>query len=397
MYEEQETKINWSKIIKKVLILIGALLIILALVTLISRCSKRSNTPKPEEKVNLSEQLDKLEDATLKYLNKDNLPIELGSSKTIRLKVLENKELIKNLKDSKNNKCDPNQTYSEVLRLENHYEVKMTVSCGSNKDTRIIYVGCFENCNGGICKGEETSTNGICTEAAPKEEENKPSSNETTTPVVNPNNNTTKPSTTKPNKKPTADNTSNNTNTNKQPKKTTLYEFRKKVITGYSCDNKGGSLVNTDKCISSTSKTLYGTVIKTGGNTIYNYTYEDKKINTTYSEKYFNDTITAYNEGYTELISYSFKKGYLFRKYTTRSYCARGTEVGNKCKIATPITTPIKYDCKEDGYKYKNNQCTKVEPELIYVDADPVISYKTTWSQSPTLTGWERTGNTKQE
>ena len=94
MYEENEKKINWISILKKSGIILGIILAILAIVGLINGCSKKKvDTPTPPPEANLEAQLDQLEEATLKYLTADNLPIEINSSKTIRLKILISKIL----------------------------------------------------------------------------------------------------------------------------------------------------------------------------------------------------------------------------------------------------------------------------------------------------------------
>ena len=89
MYEENENKLDWTNILKKLGIAVGAIVIILLVITGISKCTKTSDK-KPNEKVpvDLTTQLDQLESATLSYLTKDNLPVEINASKTIRLKIL---------------------------------------------------------------------------------------------------------------------------------------------------------------------------------------------------------------------------------------------------------------------------------------------------------------------
>ncbi len=81
MYEENENKLDWTNILKKLGIAVGAIVIILLVVTGITNCAK-SDGKKPSEKtpVDLTAQLDQLETATLSYLTKDNLPVEINAS-----------------------------------------------------------------------------------------------------------------------------------------------------------------------------------------------------------------------------------------------------------------------------------------------------------------------------
>ena len=216
MYEENEKKVDWGNIIKRLLMLLIALLVIFGIITLVTKCANSNKNKGNDEPISLSEQLDALQNATLNYLTKDNLPTELNASKTIRLKYLISKNLIEEIKDSEGNTCDENTSYSEVTKLANNYAVKLTLSCGDNSEYRIIYVGCFENCEGGICLGEENSTGGVCDvtvpEPTPTEE---PSTNTTTNTNTSTNTSTTKPSTS------TTTKPSTNTNTTTKPSTST--------------------------------------------------------------------------------------------------------------------------------------------------------------------------------
>lgn len=336
MYEENENKINWMSILKRVLAVVAVILVILGIVTLVGRCTKKDSTkPGKEEPVTLTKQLDALEEAALKYLNKDNLPIELNASKTIRLKILENNGLVTDVKDDKNNACDKDESFIEVTRLENNYALKISATCGNNKDYRIVYVGCFENCEGGICKGTEDSLNGVCTEVKPSEKpaepNNKPSSNGGTS--------TNNGGTSKP----------NGTTTKKVE-----YEY-KKCTPNYSCTT-GTLNVNKNVCETPSTK------VHTDGRV-------DIKRDTFYSYKgsFSNTSDTKYRRG-----NYVSDKGYLYER--------------------------TKYTCADAKYHYddKSNAC--VYEESIIIESNPIANgetCETKWSTSTSLAGWTRTGKTR--
>lgn len=423
MYEENENRINWKTILKKVLIVLAAALLIFGIIALVNKCThKEEEKPSIKEVVDLTKQLDILEEATLKYLTKDNVPTELNASKTIRLKTLMSRGLVKNITDSKNNKCNSNESYAEVTRLDNNYAVKLSLTCGTNKDYRIIYVGCFAECtNGGICKGTESSTGGICN-VAPVVEQNtddvpvdtKNDNAATTKPSTNTKpSNTSKPSTTRPVvTKPTT----NNQNTTK-PKKVTMYEYKKCSVANFCPIGKE----ENGRCATQVRTTLQGRVIQetkaitkdvgpVRTNTFTNYnTYASfvKNISTT------KPSISATSKTAYKLVGYKSGK-YTFAQYTCYSgniknvggvYKCGTTSTSSTCSVGTPsggrcVTTVYEKSskCEDSSYTYnaRENTCTKEVYKTEYRD---LIKYptncQTTWSKSTSLSGWTRTGNVK--
>lgn len=345
MYEENENKIDWSNIIKRVLLIIAAILVVLGIATAVKKCTKSNSVDDPKEKeVDLTNQLDQLEAATLKYLTKDNLPIELNASKTIRLKIMINKELITDITDETNTKCDSNESYAEVTRLENNYAVKLSLTCGKNKDYRLIYVGCFESCNGGICKGTEASTGGVCNEVTTKEPDKKP-------------NNTTNNSGNKVN-----NNTNSNTNTNKKPSTTPSKPGNNSSNSNTNADNNNNSQTTKPK------EVMYEFRRCTESCKEGTYNSRTKKC------EFDIETPRRSNVSFTNS-SLANKKnpaiGYTFVSYSNDLY------------------NYIKYECSNDyTFEYDTKKCTRKPIE-------PTKSCETTWSYSTSISGWERTGNTK--
>lgn len=396
MYEENENKLDWTNILKKLGIAVGAIVVILLVVTGITKCAK-SDDKKPSEKtpVDLTSQLDQLESATLSYLTKDNLPVEINASKTIRLKILINKDLITEIKDSDNNRCDINESYSEVTRLENSYAVKMSLSCGQNKDYRIIYVGCFEECNGGICKGTENSVNGICNVVPTNPEPNpeNPSNPSTST--------TTKPNTTTTTKKP-GTTTKKATTTTKKTTTTTpkevWYEYKKCTTTPAYCPV--GSPKN-GRCERLVPYTEYGTVVNNPTTTTT--PIAAKKVLASTTTVYFKRVSEAPTK--TDLVEYVYlgyfpkensSNPYKFTKKTYKYQCTEGnpSSDGKTCYVTT--TTSGTPSCADPRFTYHDGVCTRMNYKAEYSNMVPAKeSCETTWSKSTYLPGWTRTGRTK--
>ena len=385
MYEENENKIDWMSILKKLGIIVGAIVIVLLIVTGVSNCTKKdSGKPDNKKPVDLTSQLDQLESATLAYLTKDNLPIEMNASKTIRLKILINKNLVSEIKDSENNRCDINESYAEITRLENNYAVKISLSCGQNKDYRVIYVGCFEECNGGICEGTENSTNGICTVTPVEPEPNPGTDTEPTTPPT-----TTKPNTT--------------TTTTKKPTTTTSkvvwYEFEKCTTKPAYCPV--GSPKN-GRCERLVPYTEYGTVAYEKDTTTSKPVPASKVVVSTRTVYYAR---TSEIPKSTDLVKYDYKGIYSNENaskphkvvVTTYKYqCSQGNPSldGKTCYVTTSV--PGKPYCIDPRFTYSNGSCTRMNYKTEYSEMVPAKkTCQTTWSKSTYLAGWTRTGRTK--
>lgn len=423
MYEDNERKIDWLGIIKRLITIVIVLLVIFGIIALVTKCTRNDDQEETPiiEKIDLTDLLDEMQSATLKYITKDNLPTELNASKTIKLKYLINKKLINEIRDSKNNVCNENTSYSEITRLENNYAVKISLACGENTDYRIIYIGCFDNCaNGEICTGDENTTDGICN-VVPEKDENKQNTNTTPTtkPSVNNTTNTTKPNTSKPSTSKPSTGTNNNTNT-----KRTLYEFIK-CNTTTTCTGKDYKLVN-GVCVKEEYDFRYMTALPHGGETtytcdtskgyaLYNSTQCRKTINKTNTifATYvtFKSPLAANINSQNTTIKYLYmgaKNGYNYYKctngkvpYQSGSNYICGTKANTSYDIisATKSTTPITYTCSDDDYEYNEstNQCVKRILKTYKKDPKEDSVCETTWSTSTTLDGWLRTGKTKTE
>jgi len=457
MYEDNENKIDWKNILKKILLVVVAIIVVLGIVTLITKCTKNTDKNEVPTEVDLTKALDELEEATLKYLTKDNLPTVVNASKTIRLKILTNKGLVTSISDSEGNRCDTSESYAEVTKLDNNYAVKLSLTCGKNSDYRIIYVGCFEECNGGVCKGTEGKLNGTCgdeTTNNPSNTNNNTNSNTTTnsnnsgssTTNNKPSTNNNKPTTntntnsnTKPNTN-TNTNTNTNNNTNNNTSNNTIgysyvtqYEYTK-CSSATTCA-RGSYDERLGQCVSSSLKVLEGTVVT---NTSGSSTREVILGNATMvGGSSSSSTTNAKYEGVISTtkpatIKNTNKIGYLFKNYSSSKYfyykyscssgtiknvngtykcvtstsssktpsCSKGTPklIGGvyKCVGTETVSGTTTKSCQDRSYFYNANtgRCTKEYYEYSYSDPEPGVC-RTTWSASTSLAGWTRTGRTQ--
>ena len=373
MYEDNERRISWLGILKRVIIILLVLIIIFGIITLVTKCTKKTDNKKTiEPTVTLKSQITDIQNATLKYITVETLPTAINQTKTVKLKYLINKNLISNLKDSNGNVCDTDASYSEITKLENNYAMKTTVVCGKNKDYSVVYIGCFDSCKDGICIGSESQKDGICTASSnDSKNDNKGSENSTDN-----NKETTKTTTT----------TTKTTKTTTTTSPKIMYEYKKANYT-YYCNK--GELVGTNDCKVSEVWTYIGKVKETSTPKTYTYTTDAKveKVSFTNPSSAKNTTTTTY-----ELLSY--KNGlYNYNKYS----CTNGNINGKTCTVTTTTYDTVK-SCEDDSYTYNasTNQCTKKVVVNIYEEAlIKSVTYDYTWSDKTSLPGWTRTGAVK--
>lgn len=366
MYDDNEKKINWLYILKRLVILVIALIIIFGVISLATRCSKKDDSKQiiNPEPVSLKAQIDKMQDATIKYLTKDSMPTTINSTKNIKLKYLVNKNLIETLKDNDGTVCDEDASYSEITRLENNYALKTTLTCGKKTEYKVIYIGCFNDCkDGDICKTTNSKVNGIC-----GEKKNNNSKTTTTTKKTNNNNSSNK-------------NNDKTTTTTKKASGKVEYQYKKELykVCTYGVANKEG------KCVVTNNYTLAGNVVS-----------YDKVVETT--KDAIKETVSYSNPGkatntdkvHYEIVKYDKTTGkYIYNKYT----CAEGTLNGKTCVVKSTVKVN---GCEDKTYTYnsKSNTCTK---EVKYnTVTDPTIVYDYTWSTNKNLgNGWVKTGKVR--
>ena len=196
MYEERKRRINWAKLFLVVIIVFLLILLALKIISLI----KYNNNPTKY----YSKQLETLQDNAKNYFNKDNSPKEIGESSVIYLNQFEDKDIEFELKPSKGDSCDLENSYIRSTRLETEYQIRSYIKCDKFEDSKIDYVG--------IDKIPETTTKEVKEETTTTKvipETSKPKEDVTTTKEA-----TTKKTTTTTKKQTTTTKKTTTTNNN---------------------------------------------------------------------------------------------------------------------------------------------------------------------------------------
>lgn len=273
-----------------------------------------------------------MKEAAIGYYTTDRLPAKVGATDKMTLQQMYDKHLVLKLTDKNGKACDATKSYVSVTKYENEYQMKVNLSCGSDEDYIIVYLGCYDYCDAtGVCEKQTTP----------------------------------KPSTPKPS------NTNTNTNTNKK------YKCEYKKVTGGTWGAYGAWSKWTTTKITKNDETQVETKtekVLTG--------YTTKKVQTgTKTETYISSyTTSKYVSGYT---TEKYISGYTTEKYQSGTTTQK-VQVGTK-KVQTGTTT--KTTTKKVAAGTTTTYVSSGSGKTIPSDTSEYKYVKTGSTQTPTCTG----------
>ncbi len=133
MYQEDK-KTNLIKIILRIVLFVLVFVLTYKLLGMLFNSTKRYLDTN-----NMSANLNSMQNAALKYF-KDGSTMEVGATKKLTLNELIEKDLVGELKDEYQHVCDKNESYIELLRLDNEYRVKSYLICNSKSDSIYTFI-----------------------------------------------------------------------------------------------------------------------------------------------------------------------------------------------------------------------------------------------------------------
>ena len=137
MYEERRNKVSIRNAILVVLLLT---LFIFILVWLFPTKNYLNNRTSQETYANY---LASLENAAKDYFTADRMPSKVGDSVKLTLGEMLEQKLVLNIEG--NAKCDLNESYVEMTRMDNEYQLKVVLNCEDFKESKVASVECT-NC-----------------------------------------------------------------------------------------------------------------------------------------------------------------------------------------------------------------------------------------------------------
>ena len=91
--------------------------------------------------------LTNMKDVTTSYYTKDRLPQNEGESKKLTLQEMMDMKLLLNVTDKNGKACNARESYTEIIKLENEYKLKVNLKCGDTEDYIVTYLGCYKYCD----------------------------------------------------------------------------------------------------------------------------------------------------------------------------------------------------------------------------------------------------------
>ncbi len=99
----------------------------------------------------------RMKDAAIGYFTNERMPQKVGDSKKLTLQEMYNLHLVLKMKDKDGNLCNAQKSYVEMTKYDDEYRLKVNLSCGNQEDYIIVYLGCYDYCDG-ICEKRVETT-----------------------------------------------------------------------------------------------------------------------------------------------------------------------------------------------------------------------------------------------
>lgn len=173
MYEENRTGFILKDILLQIILVVIFVFLLLWLFPTKGYVNNKiDNSLNPVYQELFNSHLNSMKEAAQSYYTTSRLPKKVGDKVSITLGEMLDKKLISTFVDSNNKQCNLNASYVEITKMDDEYMMKVNLSCSDKSDYIIVYLGCYDYCENGLCEKEESTNNSTTV---------KPSSNNNTT------------------------------------------------------------------------------------------------------------------------------------------------------------------------------------------------------------------------
>lgn len=148
---EDERRINVVKVLLKLIIIVLVILLSAWIVTKICSNNTSVNGDKLVDQV-FQDNLNRMKEVGISYFTLERMPKNIGDKEKITLKDMYDKKLILEVKDEENNLCSDINSYIEVEKYSDEYQMKVNLSCSNREDYIIVIMGCYDYCKNDICE-----------------------------------------------------------------------------------------------------------------------------------------------------------------------------------------------------------------------------------------------------
>ena len=151
---EDERRINVVKVLLKLIVVVLVILFSAWIVTKICSNNNPINSNKLVDQV-FQDNLNRMKEVGISYFTLERMPKNVGDKEKITLQDMYDKKLILEVRDEENNLCSDTDSYIEVEKYNDEYQMKVNLSCSNRKDYIIVVMGCYNYCKNEICEKQE--------------------------------------------------------------------------------------------------------------------------------------------------------------------------------------------------------------------------------------------------
>ena len=151
---EDERRINIVKVLLKLIVVVLVILFSAWIVTKICSNNNPINSDKLVDQV-FQDNLNRMKEVGISYFTLERMPKNVGDKEKITLQDMYDKNLILEVRDEENNLCSNTDSYIEVEKYNDEYQMKINLSCSNRKDYIIVVMGCYNYCKNEICEKQE--------------------------------------------------------------------------------------------------------------------------------------------------------------------------------------------------------------------------------------------------
>ena len=104
-----------------------------------------------------NENVEIMSEAGKSYFTTSRLPKNIGDRVSMTLGDMLDKKLLLPFVDSQGKQCDLNNSYVEITKMDDEYNMKINLKCSDNEDYIIVHMGCYNYCETDICEKQEVA------------------------------------------------------------------------------------------------------------------------------------------------------------------------------------------------------------------------------------------------
>ena len=154
---EDERRINVVKVLLKLIVVVLVILFSAWIVTKLCSNNNPINSDKLVDQV-FQDNLNRMKEVGISYFTLERMPKNVGDKEKITLQDMYDKKLILEVRDEENNLCSDIDSYIEVEKYNDEYQMKVNLSCSNRKDYIIVVMGCYNYCKNEICEKQDVIT-----------------------------------------------------------------------------------------------------------------------------------------------------------------------------------------------------------------------------------------------